>query len=458
MRRFIGSKKFYKMVLAIAIPIVIQNGITNFVGLLDNIMVGRVGTDQMSGVSIVNQLIFVFNLCIFGAISGVGIFSAQYHGQKNHEGVRNSFRFKLVVCFLLTLIGVGVFLFWGDALIHLYLHEGSNTGNIAETLKFAKKYLWIMLFGLLPFAIEQSYSGTLRETGETVVPMKAGIIAVFVNLIFNYLLIYGKFGIPVMGVQGAAIATVISRFVECTIIVLWTHKNFKRNLFIQGVYHHFNIPIDLCKKIIIKGMPLLINEFLWSSGMAIMTQCYSVKGLAVIAGLNISTTITNLFSIFTFAMGSTVAIIVGQKLGAGHFEDAKDTAGKIIFMSVSASAVVGFIMILLSPLFPAIYNTSDEVKTLAKSFIQIFGLSMPIQAYTNAAYFTLRSGGKTFITFLFDSVYVWSIAIPTAFMLTRYTTLSILAIYFICQFIDIIKCAVGFFMLKKGIWLQNIVN
>jgi putative MATE family efflux protein len=338
------------------------------------------------------------------------------------------------------------------------LHEGSSTGSIAETLKFAKKYLYIMLIGLFPFAIEQSYSGTLRETGETVVPMKAGIVAVFVNLIFNYLLIYGKFGIPVMGVQGAAIATVISRFVECTIIVLWTHKNSKRNLFIQGVYRNFRIPVVLCQKIIIKGMPLLINEFFWSSGMAIITQCYSVKGLAVVAGLNISTTITNLFSIFTFAMGNTVSIIVGQKLGAGDFKDAKDTAEKIIFMSIIGSVIVGLIMILLAPLFPLIYNTSDEVKTLAKSFIQIFGLAMPIQAYTNATYFTLRSGGKTFITFLFDSVYVWVIAIPTAFMLISYTSFTILTIYFICQFIDIIKCSVGFIMLKKGVWLHNIVN
>lgn len=211
LRRYIGDRHFYKMLLAIVVPIIIQNGITNFVSLLDNLMVGRIGTEQMSGVAIVNQLIFVFNLCIFGAVSGAGIFTAQFFGHGDHEGVRNTFRFKFLISIAFSVIGIAVFVSAGSQLVSLFLHEGGESGDIMQTLKYGEQYLGWILIGLLPFALSQVYSGTLRETGETIVPMIAGVAAVFVNLIFNYLLIYGSFGFPKLGVVGAAIATVLSR-------------------------------------------------------------------------------------------------------------------------------------------------------------------------------------------------------------------------------------------------------
>ena len=191
--RFIGDRQFYKMVLAVAVPIMLQNGITNFVGLLDNIMVGQIGTEQMSGAAIVNQLIFVYNLCIFGGVSGAGIFTAQYFGQNDTEGVRNTFRFKLWMAALLTVITIALFLTAGPALIQMYLKGEANSTDAAATLMYGRQYLMIMLIGLPAFMLGQVYASTLRECGETVLPMKAGIVSVLVNLVFNYLLIYGKF-------------------------------------------------------------------------------------------------------------------------------------------------------------------------------------------------------------------------------------------------------------------------
>ena len=221
--KFFGDKAFYKMVLAVAIPIMIQNGITNFVSLLDNIMIGRVGTEQMSGASIVNQLIFIYNLCIFGGVAGAGIFTAQYYGQKNDEGIRHTVRFKFWMGLILTIGTILLFLFAGEPLIALYLQGEGSAESIAATLHYGKQYLTIMLIGLPPYMLAQVYSSTLRECSQTVVPMKAGVAAVLTNLVLNYILIYGKFGAPALGVQGAAIATVISRFVEAVIIISWTH-------------------------------------------------------------------------------------------------------------------------------------------------------------------------------------------------------------------------------------------
>lgn len=457
-KKFIGTKAFYRTVLAISVPIMVQNGITNFVSLLDNIMIGMVGTEQMSGVAIVNQLLFVFNISIFGIVSGAGIFGAQYFGGGDHEGVRHTFRFKMIGCILIVIAAILLFLTYGDGLISMYLHGEGNAAELEVALTHGKKYLMVMLVGIIPFGIEQVYTSTLRECGETVVPMKAGIVAVLVNLVLNYILIFGKLGAPKLGVTGAAVATVISRYVEAAIVITWTHKHKKTHPFIQGAYRSLYIPGDLVGKIFWKGTPLMVNEIVWAAGIAILMQCYSVRGLVAVAGLNISSTIGNVFNVVYLALGNSVAIVVGQLLGAGKMKEARDTDTKLIAFAVASCMGIGIVLALLAPIFPMIYNTSDEVRQLATSFIRILALFMPVGAFLNASYFTLRSGGKTVITFLFDSVFLWVINIPLAYTLSRFTDVPIVPLYFLCQSVDLIKCAVGFVLVKKGVWIQNIVE
>lgn len=458
MKKFIGNKAFYRMVLAIAVPIMIQNGITNFVSLLDNIMVGMVGTEQMSGVAIVNQLMFVFNISIFGAISGAGIFSAQFFGCGNQEGVRHTFRFKMIFSLTIFAAAVALFLIWGESLISMYLHGEGNEAELAVALEHGRNYMLVMVPGMLPFCVEQVYTSTLRECGETVVPMKAGILAVCVNLVFNYILIFGKLGAPALGVVGAAIATVLSRYVEAAIVICWTHRHKKANPFIVGAYQSLYIPGGLVKKILVKGLPLMINEVLWAGGVATLMQCYSVRGLAAVAGLNISSTIGNVFNVVYLALGNSVAIIVGQLLGAGKMKEARDTDTKLMAFSVASCVVIGAMLAFAAPLFPMIYNTTAEVKALAAAFIRVIALYMPMGAFMHASYFTLRSGGKTVVTFLFDSVFMWVVSIPFAYVLSRYTAVPIVPLYLACQMIEIIKCVIGFVLVKRGSWLQNIVE
>lgn len=457
-KTFIGDRKFYAMVLAIAVPIMIQNGITNFVNLLDNIMVGQVGTEQMSGVAIVNQLVMVYNLCIFGGLSGAGIFTAQFYGQGDREGIRNTFRFKLWLAAILTILVVLLFSFQGDTLIRMYLNGSSDGGDMALALESGRKYMMVLMLGFPAFMMVQSYAGTLRECGETVLPMKAGIAAVFVNLVFNYILIYGKLGFPALGVVGAAIATVLSRYVEAVIVVGWVHLHTDRCPYVEGLYSSFRIPVHLIRSIIIKGTPLLVNETLWSSGMAMLVQCYSVRGLNVVAAMNISNTINNLFSVVCIALGNAVSIVVGQLLGAGRMEEARDTDNKLIAFSVLCCMGVAVVMALIAPVFPDLYNTTREAKRLAVDLIMLQALFLPQNAFLNASYFTLRSGGKTLITFFFDSVFVWCVSVPIAFLLSRYTELNVLLIFIMVNIGDWIKCVIGFVLVKKGVWIHNIIS
>ncbi len=456
--KLFGTKQFYKHVMAVAAPIMIQNGITNSVSLLDNIMVGRIGTEQMAGVAIVNQLLFVFNLTIFGAISGAGIYGAQFFGKGDYKGMRDTFRFKILTSLLIVLIGGLVFYFGGDRLIQLYLNESSAKGSIEDTFLYAKQYLLIMLVSLLPFALSQAYASTLREMSRTVVPMTAGLAAVFTNLILNYILIFGKLGLPALGVQGAAIATIISKILECSIIILWTHIKSREHPFIHHAYRSFRMPGKLAKQIMINGTPLLVNEALWAGGMAIMVQCYSTRGLDVIAGYNISSTIVNLFNIVFITMGTAIAILIGPMLGAGNMKEAKQADAQLITFSVLVSVAVGACLAASSPFIPLLYKVEPETRHLATAFILVSSCFMPFNAFTHAAYFTLRSGGKTIITFFFDCVFVWTVCLPLAYCLSRFTALSIVPLYILCQLPEFIKCTVGFILIKKGVWLNNIVK
>lgn len=455
--KFIGDRNFYRKVMVVTLPIMLQNVITNFVSLLDNIMVGQIGTEQMTGVSIVNQLLFVFNLCIFGSVAGPGIFSAQFFGKGDSEGVRHCFRAKIIVGMAISVVFIGAIVPWHNQLISLFIHEGQENLDMTATLNYGKQYMWIMLAGLPAFAISNCYASSLRECGETVVPMKVGVLAVAVNCALNYALIFGMFGAPELGVRGAAIATVVSRYVEVGALILWTHCNKAKNQFIVGAYKSLRIPKDLALDIIRKGAPLLLNETLWSAGMTILNQCYSTRGLEVVSAVNISSTVSNLFFCAFFAFGNAVSIIVGQLLGAGQPERARDEDRKLITCSVITSSAFGIILFLTAHLIPEIYKTTDMVKDIAATFLMINALFMPVNGFVHTVYFTLRCGGKTIITFLFDSAFTWAICVPLAFVLSRFTTLGVIPIFLAVYSCDLIKVVVGSILLKKGSWINNLV-
>lgn len=456
--KYIGDRAFYRRLLSIMLPVLIQNVITNFVSLLDNIMVGRIGTESMSGVAIINQLLFVFNLCIFGGLSGAGIFTAQFFGRMDQEGVRHTMRLKhFIAAFAVLLFGTS-FLLFGDPLIGLFLHEGEAGLDLQATLGYGQQYLKVMLIQMIPFAVMQVYASTLRECGQTLVPMKAGLAAIFINLALNYILIFGKLGFPAMGVVGAAVATVIARFIECAIVVIWTHTHSAEHPYIKGLYRSWKVPVPLLKRVAVKGAPLLANEVLWASGMTTLNQCYSVRGLEVVSAINISSTVSNLFFCAFFATGSTIAIMIGQLLGAGELERAVDEDRKLIAFALALSTVVGTVMVLCAPWIPNLYNTQETVRHMATQFLTTVALLMPAQAFTNGSYFTLRSGGKTLITFLFDSAFVWTVLVPVAMILIHLTNLPILTVFITVQCMELIKVTIGIILLKRKTWVNNLVD
>ncbi len=457
-KRMIGSRAFYGSVLRLLIPIIVQQFISSFVSLLDNIMVGSLGTEAISAASIANTVLNVLMLALFGGLSGISIYGTQFFGKGDMEGMRHSFRLKLIFALGCTTLGIAVYLLLGESFIRSFLQGESNGGDLDLTLREGTDYLRIMLWGQIPFALVQAYASTLRESGETVVPMTAGICAIATNLLLNWVLIFGRLGAPAMGIRGAAIATVVSRYVEAGIVMIYTHLHTDKYPCAAGVYRALYVPMTLVRRVLPTATPLLINEILWSVGMTMINQFYSSRGLNAVAALNITGTAWNLFCVIMFAMGSAVSIMVGQHLGAGELEKARDTDRKLIFLTEVIHVIIGGAMMIAAPYIPRLYNVGEDVRELTRQMLIIAGASLPIHSFAHVCYFTIRSGGKTLITFLFDAVYTWAVTVLLAFLLTRFTDLSIVQIYLCVQFIDVLKLIIGLLMLRSDFWAQNVVS
>ena len=450
--RYIGDGPFYRRAMAVAMPIMLQNVVTNFVSLLDNIMVGQTGTASMSGVAVVGQLFFIFNLVIFGTVSGPGIFCAQFWGAGRERSFKAAFRYKLYTAVGMCLVCMGAFALFGRQLIGLYI-TGDQT-QTAQVMGYARGYLAIMLWGMIPFAVATAYATTLREADRALVPMIASWLAVAVNLALNWVLIFGKLGAPAMGVRGAALATVIARFAEMGVNVLWSHRHKNQVLFTRRMLEGAPMSRALFWDITRRSLPLTANEALWCVGTATLTQIYSTRGITVMASLNIAYVLFDVFTAVAFSLGSAIGIIVGQLLGAGLTEQAVDTDRKLLALEVAMAAAIGVVMAGLSWLFPLFYNTTGEVRQLATRIICVVAVILPFECLANGCYFTMRCGGRTMVTFLFDSCFTWAVNVPAAWLLAHRTGLGILAVYALSTATVLIKDVVGVILVRKRYWVN----
>jgi Na+-driven multidrug efflux pump len=277
--------------------------------------------------------------------------------------------------------------------------------------------------------------------------------------VLNYLLIFGKLGLPAMGVQGAALATLIARVIELSVLLIYIYANSNKFPFFKKIFATFAIPREILKKLISKSANLLVNEGLWSGVQTALLYCYSLRGLEVVAAINISNTFNNLFSVVFLSLGNSIAIIVGGMLGAGKLDEARDADNKIMALSFVCCLFLGGVLALTAPLLVNFYTeVTPSAKQLAVTFMMIIACFMPFHSILHATYFTLRSGGKTMLTFIFDSGFATFVNLPLAFVLAKFTHVSAPLIFTFVNLIDFIKLAWGLILIKKGIWLNNLVS
>ena len=449
MKHLIGTRNFYKTLIAVAAPLVLQQLITTSVQLVDNVMVGRLGEQAIGSVSVVNQLYFVVILITFGAMGGAGVFSAQYFGSKDFDKLRQTFRFKIIIGFMVALLSFVLFTFFGEGLISIF------TSN-PTTIQGGLDYLNIIKWSAFPWILSVAISNTFRETGTTKPLLYISIVAIVTNTLLNLVLIFGLFGFPALGIVGAAIATLIARIIEFSLMLILLQR--KGQIFNSKVFEIFKIDKKILAGIVIMAIPLTLNEALWSSGQTVFLHAYSTRGDSALAALNITGAISQLVFVTFGGIATAVAVMVGNTLGKGDLQEAKDNSKKLIAFSVFIAVIAGIVLFVLSFFILNIYDVNEVTKQTAAFNIRVNALFIPVYSFNVALYFTLRAGGDTKSTMMIDAGYMWVIPVPIALILAYYTNLPVTLMFLLVQSLDIPKMAFALARYKKEHWVKNLAK
>ncbi len=441
------DKLFFKSALVIAMPIVIQQLVTSLAQLVDNIMVGTINGQAIAGVGAVNSIFFVLMTATFGISEGASIFIAQQFGANKKGKMANSLAISFSIIFVMAGICLTLINTFDEQLLRLFIH--GNSEEALTALSYGLDYLNVLVWGYWLLMINTVIGSAFRAIGKTKIPMMAGVVAVITNTSMNFILI------PILGVKGAAIATILSRVIEFSIL-LYTLK-FRQQAFVFNLESFTTIKLEQFKQMIAKMVPLTANEALWGLGTSTLMAFYGARSITDLASVQITYTIANILFVAMSGFGVAVAVLIGQKLGRDEFDKAIENSRKLMALAV----VIGFIFLLLAQVIalviPGLYGNVDPlIQEQSANLLRIIGLVYPIYVMTVTFFFTLRAGGDTMGVLIMDAGTMWGISIPVGFILVNFTSAPLYMIFIGVQSFEIIKMTIGYYRYRKHNWVQNI--
>ncbi|MGB7595870.1 MAG: MATE family efflux transporter [Erysipelotrichaceae bacterium] len=445
--RFIGTKSFYKQVLIVAIPLMIQQLVTSSVNLLDNLMVGQLGDASLSGVAVTNRYFMIAIFGTFGVLAASSIYIAQFYGAKDNDHMKQSFRYSMLSAYLIMLPFVALALLFPDAILGFFT---KTPAILAE----GAVYMRIAALTFIPLALTMAIGNAMRSIGQTKIPLYAGVVSMVTNFVFNYCMIFGNFGFPRLGVAGAAWATLIARIVELTILLVVL--NYKHFPFSTRIPDLFKIQKYLVKTITIKALPLTTNEILWSSGMATLFMFYATRGDTVLVGFQIAGTTSDLFFVLFGGMAAATTVLISQPLGANLLHEARDNGYKLLGFSIMLAMVLAVAMFASSFFVPYMYRVSAESRWIAMTQLRIMSLMFWIYMGTAECYFILRAGGDTRSTLFMDSGFMWAVNIPVVALVTYLTRWPVFGLYLVGQSTDFFKLVLAYTLVRREKWVKNL--
>lgn len=448
-KQYIGTKDFYLKTIAIAIPIMAQQFVTSFVNLIDNVMIGSVGATALTSVTIANKYYWIFNSTLFGVCGAAGIFISQHYGAKNKSHCQKVFNISELISILVAFIYMSILFIAPEAIIRLF----SSTPEIVQS---AMEYVEFARFTYLPTAISMACMMGLRAVADNKIQLKIGSLAVAINTMMNYLLIFGHFGFPALGVKGAAIATLMARVVEMiAYLYILYHKKHYFELDLKGWVY---IDISLMKSMLAKAVPLVCNEIFFALGTTMVFKSYMRVDEYLVAAISVVDTVTNIAFIIFGGLSSAISILIGERLGANAIEEAKDNAKKLIVFGAAVAFIIGWIVIAVSGLIPMIYQFDDTINHTITTLLRIKGILLPVYVINVCVFFTLRAGGDALSTMIMDSGYLWAISVMVSTGLSMFTSISLVMLYLLVECLDFVKMFVAFYFFNKGKWARNMTQ
>lgn len=444
------DKKFIKTLMLLAIPIILQSLVTASLNLLDNLMIGSLGENEIAAVGISNQFYMLYYYTIMGITLGAGIFMSQFWGKKDVVSIHKFLGISLVVGMISTIFFAILAFVFPEMIMKIFTDENIVIGQGVAYLKMvALSYIFT--------TVSLSYAAALRSIGQTKIPMYGSLVGLVFNGILNYIFIFGKFGAPVMGVAGAALGTTVSRFMELAFILFIIYKN--KNVVAGKISQLLDFNFNLVKRYFITATPVVFNDVMWIAGITAYFIAYSKLGINATATMQIANTINNVFNIFGIGIASASAILIGNKIGAGKEEDAKEDAIKISVFGVLIGIVIGVFFFFLAPFIAMLFKITPETYHNVIVVLRVMAIVLPLRFFGITQIIgVLRGGGDVMYAIVTELVAVWLIGVPLSFVGAVYFKFPITIVYILVCLEEPFKAVATYPRLRSGKWIKNLVK
>ncbi len=442
------SPNFTRSFLRLFLPAATQNLFFNVIGLVDMLMIGQLGDAPVAAMGMAGQFFFLLNLTLFGTASGSAMFAAQYWGARDYTNLRRV----LGLCLMIGVGAAGVFtlvaLLAPDWVISLYTQDPIVT---AQGVAYLRIIGWSYLFT----AVTISFVTVLRATGDTRLPMLVSVVFLTLNVLLDYALIFGKFGLPEMGIRGAATGTVISRLLECLVLLLLLYA--RRSPIAGSVSQFFRLDLGFISHHLALVFMVFLNEFVWALGMNAYNAIVARMGTSVYAAFSVTGSIMGLGLFYTMACAVTSSILVGHAIGAGEKEQAYKIAGRILQLSAGGAVIIGALLVAARGPLLDLYQVSAQARADAAAMILVMGFTLGMRGL-DAMFIVgiLRAGGDTRFSTLLDVGSIWLVGVPLLALVVFVLHGPVEWVSWAIIGESLAKCLLGFQRYFSRRWIRNI--
>ena len=439
------SREFIRHALALALPVMVQQLLNSLLNMTDTVMVGMIGETAISGVAVANKVFSIYQMILFGLSNGFGIFISQYGGSGQRDRITDVFNEGLRSCLVVGGLGIVICGCFQDEILGLYLKN-------VEVAVLAKRYLSVLLVSFLPFAATNMYSVCFRSLEMPRCTLIAGPVSFLFNVVGNYVLMFGKLGFPALGVAGAAVSTVISRFIELAML----YGLGRKYLAVVRLKLRYAMGMRFRGMIWKRAVPLMTNELIWSVGLNVIFISYSYAGESFIPAVTVVDSINNLVYVVFSGCSVAISAIIGKTLGSGALEQAQKEVRTVIKLVLAIYLTGGVILIATSPVTPRLFSLSDANLHMAARLLIVKALFAWTQGYSNTVYYVLRSGGDTKSVLIIDGIFTWLGPVLLSIVGARFLHLNIMWTYLLVEGAGLLKVCLATYFLRKGNWIRNL--
>ncbi len=449
-RKYFSDTEFYSKFIKIAIPVTLQNFLSSSLNLTNNILVGQLGDASVAAVGLANQVFFILMVVLAGIGGGVSLYISQFWGSEKYDRIR-----KVVSLSLIITLAASLIFFIPSFLIprQLLLLFSNDTGVIAQGIA----YLRPVSFSYFLMATSMCFSSALRSTGNVKLPLFANMVSTFVNTALNFVLIFGMYGLPAMGVAGSGTATLIARIAENAILFASIYTG--NSIVAVKLKDMFHIPADLVKRFFSTSGELITKDVVWALGTSIYMVVYARMSTEAVASVNIMSTIRNLAFVFFGGVSNACLIMVGNKIGSNEKDTAYKYAGRFLKITLVISAVVGTLLILARHLALSPYKVSDTVLSYASGLMIVNAIMLVPTSFASLGITgVMRSGGDIRYSIAVDFTAVWLIGLPLAWIGGMVLHLSIVWVLLLVNLQEVFKSIIVIRRYRSGKWINNMVG